>query len=374
MNKLIIASAGSGKTTHLVKEALAVKNKVVLITTYTEANEEAIKRKIIIENKFVPENIIVQTWFSFLLKHGVRPYQGVLYKKKIKGLLLVNSRSGVKYTNSRGFPVCYKEDTEFENHYFSKGKKIYSDKLSKFVIKANKESKGAVISRLEKIIDILMIDEVQDLAGNDLEFIKLILKSDIELMMVGDPRQVTYLTHLEAKHKPYRNGMIKNFIEEKCKRIEVEIDETTLNKSHRCVGSICRYSSKLYPDFVEAASNQTPCENHNGIFIISKCDVDKYLEKYSPVQLRRNKATKTNTDYKAMNFGMSKGLTFDRVLIYPTEGMIEWMKDEEFNLKDQTRAKFYVALTRAKYSVGIITDEVIENDLLTKYNTGQNNG
>ena len=36
-NKLIIAAAGSGKTTQLVEEALKIKAKKVLITTYTQA-------------------------------------------------------------------------------------------------------------------------------------------------------------------------------------------------------------------------------------------------------------------------------------------------------------------------------------------------
>ena len=34
----MIAAAGSGKTTFLVKDALGVTDKNVLITTYTEAN------------------------------------------------------------------------------------------------------------------------------------------------------------------------------------------------------------------------------------------------------------------------------------------------------------------------------------------------
>ena len=44
-NKLIIAAAGSGKTTHLVEEALKITEGKVLITTYTEANEQEIGSK-----------------------------------------------------------------------------------------------------------------------------------------------------------------------------------------------------------------------------------------------------------------------------------------------------------------------------------------
>lgn len=34
-NKLIISAAGSGKTTRIISEALAIKNKNVLLTTLT---------------------------------------------------------------------------------------------------------------------------------------------------------------------------------------------------------------------------------------------------------------------------------------------------------------------------------------------------
>jgi DNA helicase II / ATP-dependent DNA helicase pcrA len=36
--------------------------------------------------------------------------------------------------------------------------------------------------------------------------------------------------------------------------------------------------------------------------------------------------------------------------------MINWMKDHSKDLQPKTRAQFYVAITRAKYSVGIVFD------------------
>ena len=92
-NNLTIAAAGSGKTTYLVNEALGKKDGRILITTYTEANEAEIRKKIVTKVGCIPENIIVKTWFSFLLQHGVRPYQGGVYQKTIKGMVLVNSQS-----------------------------------------------------------------------------------------------------------------------------------------------------------------------------------------------------------------------------------------------------------------------------------------
>lgn len=361
-NKLIIAAAGAGKTTFLVNEALKQKEGNVLITTYTLANEQEICKKIIEINKCVPKHITVQTWFSTLLQHGVRPYQGCLFEKKVNGLVLVNSQSAVKFVTKNGTPVCYKEE-EVEKHYFSNTFQIYSDKLSKFVCKCNEKSNGAVIDRLRRIYSHIFVDEVQDLAGYDLEILKLLLKSSSKIILVGDPRQVTYLTHHEKKYAKYKDGLIKDFIKIECPENHCEIDEETLNISHRNNDLICEFSSKLYPSFKCCTSNQKEVSNHDGIFLIKKQDIDKYLETYKPVQLRDSIKVKVNKNYRTINFGDSKGLTFERVLIYPTKPFLDWLRNHNVELKPMSRSKFYVAITRAKYSVGIVYDYNDETDI-----------
>lgn len=369
-NKLIIAAAGSGKTTFLVNEALKQTNEKVLITTYTIANEYEIKRKIIEIRGCIPENITVQTWFSFLLQHGVRPFQGCLYEENIQGMILVNTQSAVKYKNKAGIAVCYNETNELEDHYFTKAKKIYSDKLSKFVIRVNTRTSGATIDRLTRIYKHIYIDEVQDLAGYDLEFLKLLFKSKSSILLVGDPRQVTYLTHNERKYAKYTNGKIKDFILNECKKLNCEIDETSLNTSHRNNLYICDLSQKLYPQYNPCFSGQNNTTEHDGIFLVRNKDVGEYLKAYSPVQLRLNKDTKgINLDSPVYNFGESKGLSFDRVLIYPTWDMGKWFFNNTVSLADKTRAQLYVAITRARYSVGIVFDyeDTINFDGIKKY-------
>ncbi len=54
-----------------------------------------------------------------------------------------------------------------------------------------------------------------------------------------------------------------------------------------------------------------------------------------------------------MNFGEAKGLGFDRVLIYPTKPILDFILNNK-NLDGTSRAKFYVAITRARHSVGIV--------------------
>lgn len=350
INKLIIAAAGAGKTTYLINEALKQKNKEVLITTYTEANESEIKKKFIEINGAIPKNVTIQTWFSMLLQHGVKPYQDYLTDKKINGMLLVNEQSGLKFRGK--FPVYYKEE-EVDKHYFSKEYKIYSDKLSKFVFKCNQKSSGAVFDRLSRVYDYIFIDEVQDLAGYDLELIKLLFKTNSNTTLVGDPRQVTYLTHNEKKFGKYQDGKIKEFIQNECKRITVEIDEESLNCSYRNNDLICQFSSTLFPDYIVPISKQNDEIEHKGIFFIKESDVDVYLLQYQPLQLRINRGKEVNTNFAVMNYGESKGLGFDRVLIYPTKPILDFILKNK-NLDGTSRAKFYVAITRARYSVGIV--------------------
>jgi DNA helicase II / ATP-dependent DNA helicase PcrA len=350
-NKLIVAAAGSGKTTKLVQEALSQKEGRVLITTYTQANESEIRKKIIELNKFIPENVTVQTWFSFLLKHGVRPFQPVLYQKRIKGLILVNEQSGLKYRSTKGFPVYFKEDGEFEHHYFSSNQKIYSDKLSKFVFRCNEKSNGAVVDRISRIFTHIFIDEVQDLAGFDLELLKLFFNCQSNVLLVGDPRQGTYSTNTTAKNKKFRKAEIMSFFDQD---FGIEIDDKSLLINYRCNSDICSLSNKLFPDYPNTQSGNTTRTGHDGIFFVKESDIKFYLEKYVPIQLRNDARTEVNMEFSTMNFGESKGLTFERVLVYPTKPITDWLKSNAKELAPTSKSKFYVALTRAKHSVGIV--------------------
>lgn len=373
-NKLIIAAAGSGKTTFLVEEALKQKEGKVLITTYTQANEAEIRKKIIEKNKCIPENVTVQTWFSFLLKHGARPFQGVLFEKKIKGLILVNSQSGLKaYRNQCQDckqkkvvdgsctkcknPIYSGEEKEFEKHYFSKELKIYSDKLSKFVFRCNEKSDGSVIDRISRIYSHIFIDEVQDLAGYDLDLLKLLFNCKSKILLVGDPRQGTYSTNSAPKNKQFKKAKVVNYFFQD-KSINIETDQNSLMTNYRCNESICDLSNKLFTDFQATSSGNTIITAHDGVFFIKEKDIENYLQKYQPLQLRNDsREKKIKENYSVMNFGESKGLSFDRVLIYPTKPFLDWLGDNSTQLAETSRSKLYVAITRARYSVAIVNNK-----------------
>lgn len=369
VNKLIIAAAGAGKTTSLVEEAYGSKENV-LITTFTEENEMEIYDKFIKKYGYVPAHITIQTWFSFLLQHGVKPYQGachkIMFERQINGIMLVNQQSGLKYKFRQGrkeVPVYYSEETEFELHYFTKDMMLYTDKLAKFVIRANEKSKGNVIDRISRLFPTIYIDEVQDLAGYDLEIVKELYHSGANVICVGDLRQVTYYTHSERKNKSYKHGMIKQYVLNECFASDhIDIDEISLAKSHRNNKQICDFSSLIYPIFPQVQ----PCDcvdchptdvEHQGVFLVKASEVDSYLEKYQPVQLRHNVKVKTDSKFCSLNFGKSKGKTFDRVIIYPTTDIKNWLVNKNTNLADKMRAALYVAVTRARYSVAFVVPD-----------------
>ena len=55
-----------------------------------------------------------------------------------------------------------------------------------------------------------------------------------------------------------------------------------------------------------------------------------------------------------LNFGLSKGLTVNRVLIVPTKPINDYLqKGKTLTSKD----RFYIAVTRAKYSVAFLIED-----------------
>ena len=67
-NRVVIACAGSGKTTRLVNESLASRDRRIAIVTYTNNNIREIVKRFGELNSGVPGHVDVMTWFGFLLR------------------------------------------------------------------------------------------------------------------------------------------------------------------------------------------------------------------------------------------------------------------------------------------------------------------
>ncbi|MBW7991682.1 MAG: AAA family ATPase [Planctomycetes bacterium] len=334
-NKAIIACAGSGKTTYIVEEALKLKDQKILVTTYTNENLDQIKAFFIEKAGCIPPNITVQSWFSFLLQEGVRPYQNQMeYQQRVRTIFFQIKKS--RY---------HKKD-----NYFTSANDIYSNKVSEFVYECDRKTEGRIIKRLEKIYSYIVIDELQDFAGYDLNLLEIFFNSKINIVAVGDPRQATFSTNTSQKYKQYRRSNIFLWLKEKEQNNEIEIEEN--NESHRCNRDICDFASNIFPDFPKMFSKNSKLTGHDGIFCIHIDGVDNYIENYNPIILKYSKTTNT-FGFHGINIGLAKGRTYKRVLIFPTKPMLEYLKTKDTS-KAGDKSKLYVAVTRAKYSVAFV--------------------
>lgn len=338
---MIVAGAGAGKTTYLVNNALkcADKGERILIATYTIANRDEIKRKFIEKRGFIPYGIDNITWFSFLLRDGVRPFRHEAIPERIERILFDEGspqNRGIKKLTHR--------------YYCPADGVVHSGLLSEIAYECNNQTNGAVTDRIARKYDLILLDEVQDFAGYDFSFIDEIARTGVHIELVGDPRQKTYSTTHSAKNKHYETF----FDYAKGKMPYADIDESTLGISYRCNRSILNIANNLCNQYPPLQSGATNLSEHNGIYLVEESESDTYIKQYQPTVLRYSKKTKTPNYAVAMNMASTKGMTFDRVFIFPTKDMRSWFaKPDSVQLQSQTQAKLYVALTRAKYSVAI---------------------
>ena len=253
----------------------------------------------------------------------------------------------------RSDPYAKKSDTD--RYFFADGERIYSDKISDFACTCDGKSKGLVIRRLERVYDHIFIDEVQDLAGYDFDFLELLFQSGVNITVVGDNRQATFFTNCSPKNKRYRGQNIIALFRDWEKRGMCTIRER--NECYRCNQEICRVADLLYPDMPRTESMNGEATGHDGVFTVSSADLQEYVRQYNPAILRDTKKTKTE-GLRARNFGVSKGQTFNRVVVFPNGPIREFLKTgDPSRLNAKTKALLYVGITRARHSVAFVYDD-----------------
>ena len=340
-NNIIIAAAGSGKTTYIVEESVNSQERAAIVT-FTRNNENEIKKKFCRKNGVIPARATVITWYRFLLSDWIRPYGNYTYKTRVEGIIFVNGRSTPRMSKSK------------IQYYIGSGHKVYTDKISEFSCISNRQSNGRVIRRIAHLYQHIYIDEVQDLAGYDLELLEILLNSDIRVTLVGDPRQATYKTNHSPKNSKYGGAEIVDRFEEWETKGLCSISYRTW--SYRCIQPICAIADSIYPSAPKTISKNENYSVHNGLFFVSTTDIHAYVREYDPVILRLDKRTNT-FGYHALNFGASKGLTFPHVLIVPPGPLKKMLRaGDTSHLTRTTAAKIYVAITRAEYSVAFLYD------------------
>lgn len=357
MDRIIIASAGAGKTQHIVERAYEF-HEPVLITTYTEENTFEIASRFYELFGSIPKHVTILPWYTFLIRYLIKPYQNNFCPSNITGTFQVDGSSAIG---------TKKDNPE---HYFTSNLRLYTDKVGELAYKFNADFEGFPLENLSRIFSHIFIDEMQDMGGYDLEMLKAFITSPVNITAVGDPRQSTYLTSNASKNK----GKNKINILESFRGLDVDIDKETLITNHRCCPEICEYSNSLYPDFTQARSDAFYEDDHKGIFIVRPQDVRQYLEKYKPLQLIFRRDSKHYLkDFPNMTIGKSKGKSFQRTLLSLPNTHCDYMFKGKRNLPPTSLASLYIALTRARISEAIIYDyrDNFQSDIFTPYRIGE---
>ena len=342
-----LSVAGSGKTYWLCNEALNTLQEnptaKVLITTFTNENIKTIKTELAKQNGgVVPENVDVMTWFRFLLRHMIKPYQSYI--------------SGVGVNVTRTLSFAHKKV-----NYGSKGTRrryldVHDDVLVDYVdemaCEINTKSGGKTISRLADIYDVICIDEIQDTCGRDLDLLELIIDSEVGFVGVGDPKQATLRTHLTSTNRKLSGKNLDIW----AAALESEGKVTVIceKASRRFNAIICHFANAIYPGGISMTTVMKEETGHDGVFLIAFEDALTYQQFYRPIVLRYDKNSDT-LGLAAINYGVSKGDTFDRVLIFPNG------KLEDYLLKNKplkSPCKYYVAMTRPRFSIAIAVDKM----------------
>lgn len=338
-NQVLLSAAGSGKTTELVRQALARPQRRIAILTYTLENLEEIRRAFERHAGAVPAHVMLYSWYSFLLRECIRPYQSALCAQpRIESIFFVQGRTNNRAPRSQVL------------HHYLIGNRVYSDRAADFSVRCDVVTRGKVIERLAAMYDEIYIDEVQDLAGYDLDLVERLLNSGIEIMLVGDTRQATYATNNSARHQQYRGVSLMELFRVWEARNLCRIQYRVI--SHRCVQAICDMADVLYPQMPATQSGNEYITGHEGVYIVTPGQVLAYVQEFAPTILRydRNEAC---AGLSAVNFGQSKGRTFPRVLIFPNGPLAEFLRTADAT-RIRSPAKYYVALTRARQSVAFV--------------------
>lgn len=351
-NLIRVSAAGSGKTWEICKEALGYiqsnhEKKDVLILSYTNRGVEAIEENIKKQNNgALSTHIIVSSWYAFLLSDMIKPFQTYLFK--------INEIKSLDFSHQYGYRNIKRQGTR--ERYLIGGKYLLSNEASELALRLNARSNRDVINRLEEIYRYIFIDEIQDMAGYDLNIIEELMHSSITITCVGDNKQATFKTNNSRKNKTMSGKNVWRFFSEMQKKELVNIVEN--NTSRRFNKEICELANKIFPNGLVMDTSMKETTEHDGVFIICEKDVYEYYKCFSPTVLRYDSKTSTG-GFPSQNFGECKGLTFERVLIYPNKPLLNFLlKNKQLSHPE----KYYVAVTRPKYSLAFVIEKLPYGD------------
>lgn len=338
--RLILAVAGSGKTTYIINQLDLDRNH--LIITYTINNITNLRDKIIKRWGYFPQNIRLFSYYNFLYAFCYKPY---LHKKI--------SAKGVNFKPNRN---QYARNME---RYVDPANRLYSNRITKFF--EAERVLGNIQNRLAKYFDQILIDEIQDFGGHDFNFLKTLANADVNIIFVGDFYQHTFDTSRDGNV----NGNIHNDYagyQSKFEGMGLQPDVDKLSKSYRCSPSICSFISENLGIEIESH-----CDDETEIkFIENEAEADTIFEDNDIVKLFYQEHYKYGCFSK--NWGGCKGEDqyYDVCVVLNATSLDKYKKGCLVKLPPQSKNKLYVALSRTRGNLYLVSDKLFKKYKMIK--------
>jgi DNA helicase-2/ATP-dependent DNA helicase PcrA len=253
--------------------------------------------------------------------------------------------------NEKGISWKYPKSI-FDNSVITKSRYLYHNRLSKLITGSIIEN---VRKRTEKYFDFLLIDEIQDFAGNDFNFLLHLFSGNFNLLLVGDFYQHTFDTSRDKQTNKSLHYDIGTYTDRFVKS-GINIDKTTLLNSRRCSKSTCEFiNTKIGIDIKSEFDYETECK-----LVTDESEIKRVFEDDSIVKLfyKKHYDFKCNSD----NWGNCKGLTYENICVIINDEIFNQMTtNEPIKFKAQTtKNKFYVACSRTKNNLYFIHDKKLK--------------
>ena len=322
--RVILAAAGSGKTSHII-DSLRSSGRS-LIVTYTVNNYNNLRKCIASEYGCIPDHIRLYTYFAFLYSFCLRPFAAD--KMKLRGInwhAPPDSTRWIKRTN--------------EHYYLDKNRRLYHCRMAAFPNSISIVPK--IQRRLSTYFDSFFVDEVQDFAGHDFNFLCAISAADLRVLLIGDFYQHTYDTSRDGNTNRNLHKDAVGYMH-KLKTHGFEIDVSSFVKSYRCSPTVCAFVNQNIGIEIESHRvDDTKVE-----YVDTEERADELFHRTDIVKL----FYKLHETYPCFsdNWGTSKGIdSFDNVCVVLNDKTDEYYNKKKLkSLAPQTKNKLYVACTR----------------------------
>lgn len=347
--RVILATAGSGKTYHIANSLNL--NQRNLILTFTNQNVKNIEEELKKRVKDGVSKITVMTFSKFLYRWLIRPFEPnfTFADSPVASEGVDIYSTPLEPTDSEGNRNWrYITDNKLHHYLNKKNKCYYSSRMSKLFIKQGSVLHKKALQRIKVFFDYIYIDEVQDFRGNDFEIIKKLLNlKGLSVIAVGDFYQHSVSKSNFREKKPFKKGKqdvteemyLANF------KRSMLIDKETLIKSRRVPEEMCEFIREKLNIEIHSSSQE-----QGEIRIIKEIETLNSILQDNNVTKLVEKKYETHSFSPLNTWSYCKGDTYENVCIILTGSFSDIIKDGFSFPKKVSQVqinKLYVALTRA---------------------------